>query len=501
MLGIMVADEDWFIYTLPLIAALILAGLLIWLGLRSVRTAFWMTWIVPIVYFLCGAMFASAHRDPSILALFIILSILLFLVGLIAIARSPENVSFDKTLWPKTWTRWILKNIGFLVVLAALLAVFNILGLLLFAMFTGAMLTSGKSGRRTQTIEIVSTLALCVRQNLPMPMALRTAALYQKNPAAAAMERIAHWLVQGYPLGQALRNGWPQGPKDILDAVEAGEKIGQLPRTFETLMADLSEKEDQAKNERPVDLTYPAVVLTAVSLVVMGMCIFILPTFTEVIHETTEGKAVLPPPTQVLVNTSDFLTSRKGLPAALIVLIPVAVYGVFSILYRLLRRRRIALRDWLRWHLPLRRGYERQRCLRQLIAYLQAALQAGLDLTQALRQSLALDLNQCCKNQIVRWTQRIEAGQPAGPAAQSAGMGRELAWAFSEPNLRNLPAVLTMIDETMQNKAAYRDNWIRSISFPLIILLLGGTVGFIMLAFFLPMVQLISIYTMSIMLP
>jgi type IV pilus assembly protein PilC len=501
MLGIIITNEEWILYIVPLIAALILAALLVRLGLRSVRTAFWMSWIVPIVYLICGAMYASAHRDPSILALSIILSILLLLTGLIAIARGPVNVSLDKTPWPKTWAQWILKNLGFLAVLAFLLGVFNILGLLLFAMFTGAMLTSGKSGRRTQTLEIVSTLALCVRQNLPMPMALRTAALYQKSGAAAAMERIAHWLVQGYPLGQSLRNGWPQGPKDVLDAVEAGEKIGQLPRTFETLMADLSEKEEQAKNERSVDLTYPAVILTAASLIVIAICVFVFPTFAQVLYDVTEGKEVLPLPTRILIDVSGFLTSRKGLPAVLIVLVPVAIYGVFSILYRLWRRRRIALRDWLQWHLPLRRGYERRRCLRQLIGYLQAALRAGLDLPQALRQSLALDLNQCYKNRIVRWTQRIEAGQPAGPAAQSAGMGRELAWAFSEPNLRNLPAVLTMIDETTQNKTAYRDNWIRSVSFPLIILLLGGTVGFIMLAFFLPMIQIISIYTMSIVLP
>lgn len=503
MFGILLSENTDFSVRLVylLISGVVCMSLLIWLSTWSIRAAFWMTWVVPVIYFVAGAVFAASAKDGALLGACIVITILLFLVGLIAVSRSSVNGSFDRAPWPKTWSGWILKSMGILALLAALLIVFNILGLLLFAMFTGAMLNSGKSGRRGQTFEIVSTLDLCVRQNLPIAMALRTAALYHKSRAAAAMERIAHWLVQGYPLSRALRNGWPQAPKDVLDAVEAGEKIGQLPRTFEILMAELSEKADESSNERPVDLTYPAVVLTTVSLIVIGMCVYILPTFAQVLYDVSEGTEALPLPTQILIEVSRFLTSRNGLPVVLIILTPVALYGVFSILYRLLRRRRISLRDWLVWRLPLRAGYERDRCLRQLIGYLQAALRAGLDLPQALRGSLSLNLNQCYKNRIGRWVQRIEAGQPAGPAARSAGMGRTLAWAFSEPNLRNLPAVLTMIDETTQNKSAYRDNWIRSISFPLIILLLGGTVGFILLAFFLPMIQLITIHTMDIMLP
>ena len=94
-----------------------------WLGSRKPRVAFCSLPIVTALYFLSGALIAAVDEAGPLLVISIFMSVLFFISGLYGIARCPVGVDQDKAPWPKTWAQWILKFLGVLSLLAALLFV------------------------------------------------------------------------------------------------------------------------------------------------------------------------------------------------------------------------------------------------------------------------------------------------------------------------------------------------------------------------------------------
>ena len=71
---------------------------------------------------------------------------------------------------------------------------------------------------------------------------------------------------------------------------------------------------------RSVDvITYPAVVFVIASLLILGLCIFIIPTYAEVLTDITEGQEQLPKVTRLLLSIADFLTERNGFRIAILI--------------------------------------------------------------------------------------------------------------------------------------------------------------------------------------
>lgn len=458
------------------------------------------------IILMTGLMMSIEARDEGFLfSVAVTWTILTVLVNLLILAGTPYDHAAGRYPWPRTWARGILISAGYLLLLVILLGLFNLFGLIFFALFLAGAFRFQKTGRYANVMEILSAISHCVRRGLPLPMALHTAA--QNHPhakTAKVMQSISHWLVQGLPLSEAVRNGWPRVPLEVVTTIEAAEKVSQLPQALESLEKDLAERVDDYKQVRPVHPFYPLIVIAAAFLVIMGLFIFILPTFAEVLSDISEGQERLPQPTQFLLDTAHFLTSNKGLPVLLILL---GVIGLIElVIFLRLRRRRpgtvlTSVCDRIKWHLPLQGWFERHYSQLRLVEYLRAAFRAGRPVNEALRESLVLDMNECYKQRIVRWAERIENGVPFAEAARQAGMGPTMTWAFDEGlNRRNLPEILTMIEETTRGSYDYRANILRSILWPVVILLLGMVIGFFVYAFFLPMVQLIYI-TMEYSMP
>lgn len=426
------------------------------------------------------------------------------IICLLILARTPFDLATGQFPWPRTWAKWILIVLGYLLLLTSLLAIFNLFGLILFVLFVAGAFRFQKSLRYASVLEVVSVLSHCVRQNLPLPMALHTAAQYRPDSGnARVLESVSHWLVQGLPLGRAVRSGWPRAPEEVITTIEAAQKISQLPQALESLEKDIAEKSEDFRKVRPVHPVYPLTVLGIAFLLILGLCIFIVPTFAEVLSDMSDGRAFLPQPTRMLLDLSNYLTSSYGLPTILIVLGVIILYKFIALLWASPRRsgsRMTSLGDCLKWRLPLQCWFERRYSQLRLIEYLRAAFRAGRPVNEALRDALALDMNGCYRQCVRRWLERIERGEPLGQAARRAGMGSTMAWAFDEGlNRQNLPEILEMLEETTRVSYNYLANILRSILWPLVIVGVGMAVGFFVYAFFVPMVQIIYVtmeYTM-----
>jgi type IV pilus assembly protein PilC len=488
LLSVFLTDECISILSLLIFGA-VLAVLLLWLKRWSLSAAFGATCLFPLVYCAAGLLLSYRIGPHSMVGITsICLSVLMFLWGLFSVSRVPADWKGERLAWPIIWARWLLIIILALGFLFLLLWGFQIVGILLFCLFIGAVWQAVQAACFARSFEIISTLTLCVRQNLPLAMAIKTAAQHSKKSVKSILERTAHWLVQGYPLSEALRKGWPQAPAHLTAALYAGEQIGQLPQTLETLLADQSEKA-WTKQYQSNWLIYPAAVLVLIILITSGLVTFVFPIFLEVITDIAD-QAQLPLATQVILAVFEILS--HSLKFFLIFVTAAVVYAAVAAFYSH-RGRPLRLKERIVWHLPLLGQFHQQRSLRQLLQYLRPALEVGLDLPEALEKALSLKLNPCFQKQIRRWLHYLRCGYSPDAAALLARMDSKIVWAFSRPNQSCLPGVLSMLEESIGHTLHYRRRLLSSIAFPLTILVMAAVVGTVVLAFFLPAVHIICI--------
>jgi type II secretory pathway component PulF len=436
----------------------------------------------------------------------LIFSILWPLCVILLLNFMPVSDTQNDRPWWKVASRMIAWIIFGLLILGLLLFLFNTIGGTHFILLVGGiffiLLVVGifrylAMARYNQALEFVSTLAATMRQNLPLPTALQTAAIGRRDKTARIFRRTAHWLTQGYPLAEAVRKGYPRCLPEVISAIESAEKLSQLPEMLLSLEKDLVNHADETKKVRPVHPWYPVIVFIIISNLIMGLCIFIVPTFNAVLSDMSEGRTHLPLATQILLNLSNTMLRAPvilSIVGGIIVVIGWWLYYHF--------RTRIAYKpgpflnlvDRIRWYWPLQRRLERNMSTLRLVEILRHSLSAGWPLNQSIAAALSVKMNICFKKRVRRWLQDIELGMDAAQSARARGIGSSVAWALDgKINPGQAPTLLEMLEETYRSKHNYIGNLIRSVMWPLAIVALGAFVGFVVYAMFAPMVQMITV--------
>jgi protein transport protein HofC len=431
---------------------------------------------------------------------FVIFLLPIFLLPVtICIVHWGPSSSQLETPWYKAVTSVILTLVKYILILAVFCAVFQFFGPILFMIFLVGVCQFTQAQKYGLAMDIIATIGMSMRQSLPLPMALTTAAHGQKKKEARIFNNIAHWLTQGWPLSEALRRGYPRCPSNILALVTAAEKMNQLPKAIESLQADLTEKVNDYKIVKPVHPWYPFVVLTVLFTVTMGLMIFIVPTFSEVLADMSEGQARLPHATQTLLNISSWMLGRKGLNALMLLLFPLTV--AYIALHIRVRRRNpesprflSRLGDRIKWYIPVWHWFEKTFANLQLAQSFRIGLTAGYPVNIVLRNILGLDVNRCYQKQLEKWLNKIEAGDNIAQSAKACGLDKTLAWAFDEKvNKGNTPQILEGLEEVYRHQYNYRKNVLNAVSWPLVVLCIGLFVGWIVYAMFIAIISITTV--------
>ena len=398
--------------------------------------------------------------------------------------------------WPQRWARatvWVLGSTALLVVLVR---IFKPLGFIFWAIFVALVVYYKTIRWRSITMHVISTIGAGMRQNLPLVMVLESAAANQGDKQANTLREISKWLVQGYSLAEAIKRGYPKCPPDIVATIAAGEKVNQLPQVIRSIEENLTGKADARRRIQPVHPSYPAIVLLIAGLILFFIMLKIIPVFSAVLLDMSEGEIGLPKSTAFLLAMTSSMTENHLL---LLVLSVVFIVGGPVLIYARLRSRRpeipyliSRISDFIKWHMPIMHWFEFNYSMLRLVGLLRVSLNSGCAVNDAIRNSLGLDVNNCFRNHMSGWLERIEAGEDISSAARESGMGNTLAWAFdSDVNRGNTPDILEMLEEFYRSNYSYRVALARFILEPCIILMLGVTVGFVIRAIFLPMVTML----------
>ena len=417
----------------------------------------------------------------------------------IGLVRWAPTASPLETPWYKGFAIVVMAIFQYLIILALMIFVFQFLGPILFLLFVVTVVRFKQTRKYSLALEILSAIGMSMRQSLPLPMALMTAANGRKRKESLIFKAIADHLSQGRTLAESIRLGYRKCPPELLATIEAAEKMDQLPEAIATLEQDIVEKVNDYRRVRPVHPWYPIIVACVAFTMVLALAYFIVPTFAEVLSDMSDGQASLPWMTQQVLNGSSWIKGNKGLNLlwlGLILTIPIIV--IFQPRYKRQRRKGQPLlsrfSDWIKWHLPVVRQFERSYAQLQLIETLKIGLRAGFPVNITVRNALGLDMNRAYRLRVGRWLERIEQGQNISQSAMQCGIGRMLAWALDESvNKGNTPILLESMEEVHRSHYNYRLNLANSILCPILVVCLGAGVGFVVTAMFLPMVKMIQI--------
>ncbi len=438
---------------------------------------------------------ATGSNDTASLTSFV--SAAMIVLETVLIVRFGPTPNEYEQPWYKTATRIINTLVVYSLFLVVSVLIFRYFGPVLFVFVVTGIFHYKQLRRHSILMDVIGAVSMAIRQNLPLPMAMTLEAGHRNNKTARVMRAIVHFLTQGYPLSQALQKGYPRCPSDIASAIAAGEAVNQLPRIIESVEGDLMEKMDNSQKVRPVNPVYPAIVFVIVAVIGLGLMIFIVPTFSEVIADITDGQELLPASTRLLFNLSQVVIQKEFLILLPILVLAGTSYFVWVVfLPRRPEKPRWISRigDMMTWHLPVICWFEKTRSTLQLLKVLRAGQAGGWPIPAVVRKALTVDMNLCMRSRVSRWLGEIERGEDISRSARSCGLGNTLAWAM-DPTLQggNVADILKMLEEVYRSQYRYRLNLLNAFLCPVSILILGTAVGFVIYSMFAATVSLITL--------
>ena len=343
-----------------------------------------------------------------------------------------------------------------------------------------ASLLEGKPGIRDKAV-FASKLAALVDAGVPIVRSIELMAKQQKLPLfKRALEAITLDVNQGVALGPAMRR-WPQVfDKLSIAMVDAGEAGGVLDESLRRL-AKLLEDNAKLQNQIKGALGYPVTVLTIALLVFLGMTIFIIPTFAGIFDDLG---AELPLFTQLMVDLSKLLRSPFAL--VLVGMLAAAVV-LFSQFYATpVGRRRV---DALVLKIPLFGDLIQKTATAQFCRTFSSLTRAGVPILMALEIVREITGNSIISDAINQSRDDVTQGIPLSLALASKKVFPEMAigmLAIGEETGK-LDAMLAKVADFYEDEVAATVKAITAMLEPAMIVIVGGIVGSILLAMYLPM--------------
>jgi type IV pilus assembly protein PilC len=337
-----------------------------------------------------------------------------------------------------------------------------------------------------QLTDFTAQLAVLIDAGLPVVRSLKVLGKQQKPGAfKAIVEDISESVEQGSSLSEAFAMHPRTFDRLYVNMIKAGEAGGILDTILQRL-ADFMEKAQRLKKKVVGAMIYPIIVMSVAVMILAGIMIFVVPAFEQMFAEQGMELHIM---TRILVIMSRGLVSWYGL-----VIVGAVVLAGFGMMawFRTPKGERVA--DNLRLKLPIFGAIIKKAVTARFTRTLGTLVMAGVPILESLN---------ICKNAIGN----VVLGEAIDKVASSIKEGETIAGPLGETGLFD-DLVVNMIDvgeetgelDKMLLKVAdtfdtYVDIAVESlvsILEPILIVFMGGAIGFIVIALFLPLVGLID---------
>lgn len=268
--------------------------------------------------------------------------------------------------------------------------------------------------------------------------------------------------------------------------VEAGETSGNLTEIL-LRMAEHYETEEKNRRQLQQILFYPMLLSIVFILVLIFLMTYVLPTFVEMFAVMD---AELPGPTRFLMGLSQLLTTRW--PIMILLLFGAAVAWIFlsDIPAVAMIKDRVKIKSLIG-------QLNHKRCMVRIAGTLGMLLNSGIDLLGALQRLEGVTDNRFVKNELILLREKVANGVQIGQAMAESAVFPQLfcQLVVIGETSGSLPEVLETINLIYQDEIKNSIKIINTSLEPLILLIFGGVVLFILAAIMLPVFDIYSAYS------
>ncbi|MEP7167125.1 MAG: type II secretion system F family protein [Candidatus Woesebacteria bacterium] len=330
-------------------------------------------------------------------------------------------------------------------------------------------------------------LSIMIKSGIPLADALAGLRDQTQNKALRDLFSSLYLEVAGgHTLGQSIAKFPKVFDPLYIGLIKTGEESGTLDANLGYLAIQLRKEYESRKKIQGV-LLYPAIVLTAASIVGLGVSYFLLPQLSQLFDSLD---VTLPLSTRILLGIADFI-KRFG------VFIPFALVGALAG-FRLF----IAL-AWVKpyWHafllrVPLFGPFLRDVQLSTLFRNMGIMLKSGLPITLILEIQRQSTTNLVFKKYIARLAEAVDHGKSIEQeldtntyhhipqiASKMIGVGERSG---------NLDESLTYLGEFFEEEVDTVSKNLSTVLEPILLLVIGLVVAFVAFSIITPLYQLTS---------
>lgn len=348
---------------------------------------------------------------------------------------------------------------------------------------------ASKSIGRTEFMLFNEQLASLTKAGIPLEQGLRELA---QDAGSTKMKNlinsIADELEHGTPIEQAVQKHQKDFPPLYGLILKSGVETGRLSEMLTNLNRHL-QVELRTRRILVESLTYPAVVLFLTALIITFLFVMVIPAFREVLSDMSDGRAGLPYLTRIILTMADHVWDFWLIVG---VILAVIVFFWKSLSFSAAGR---GTKERFYNSLPLVGRVFRNGLLARFADCMSVLVNAGCTLDDAVELSGQSSSSELLKQdcsllaaQLKQGSNFLEAGMPCRTIPRLFLYSVQLGAQRNElkENLNSLASMYTAKTFSLQSQ-------MQAILLPVLIIFLGGFVGLVVTAMFLPMVRMIQV--------
>lgn len=336
-----------------------------------------------------------------------------------------------------------------------------------------------------ETATFTRQMATMINAGLPITDSL----LILRSQTKGLMQKITAKVLADVEGGASLSTAFAKHPTAFsptyIALLKSGEAGGVMDKVLLRL-ADNLEKQQEFSGKVKGALIYPAVVITGMLVVGLVLMIFVIPRLTSLY---TEFNADLPVPTRILIGISSFLTKFW-----FIFLLLIFAAGYFLVSFRKTKAGKRKL-DELVFKIPIIGPLQRQVVLTELSRTLSLMVGSGVSILESLNITADVVGNAVISEALRDVAVQVEKGFPLTFAfskhpeafpyilSQMVAVGEETG---------KMEDVLAKVSHVFEVESDQKVKSLTAAIEPLVMVLLGLGVGFLVIAVILPIYNLTS---------
>jgi type IV pilus assembly protein PilC len=339
--------------------------------------------------------------------------------------------------------------------------------------------------RHKQLTQFTMQLSVLMDAGLPIVRSLKILSAQMKP---CALKNITAEVADDVETGSTFSDALSRHPKAFdklyVNMVKAGEAGGVLDVILQRLAAFM-ERVEALKRKIVGASIYPAVVITIAVAVVLVIMTFIVPKFEQVFRQV---KVPMPAVTKLLMAASDFVKTFWWA----IIISPIA--GFFFVkFWGRTKTGRLAI-DRIKLNMPLLGGVMRKSVISRFCRTLGTLLQSGVPILDALQIVKNATGNEVFAKAIEKVHDSIREGESIAEPLAASGVFDDIVINMIDvgEETGELDKMLLKIADTYDAEVDAAVSAMMSVLEPILIVGLGLTVGFIVVALFLPLISLLQ---------